>query len=83
MASSPSPVKSLLAHHPGSAVPWASFLDCPLLSWAALYCCCMGERVSPLLVSVLVRRWRSCMVVAGVWCVGGGVHSEWCQRCCW
>ena len=56
----PSLVKSLLAHHPGSAVPRASFLDCPLLSWAALYCCCMGERVPPLLVSVLVWRWRSC-----------------------
>ena len=60
MASPPSPVKCLLAHHPGSAVPRASFLGCPLLSWAALYCCCMGERVPPLLVSVLVRRWRSC-----------------------
>ena len=43
---------------------------CPLLSWAALYCCCMGERVPPLLVSVLVQRWRG--VVAGAWCWGGG-----------
>ena len=56
----PSPVKSLLAHPPGPAVPRASFLGCPLLSWAALYCCCVGECVLPLLVSVLVWRWRSC-----------------------
>ena len=34
-ASPPSPVKCLLAHHSGSAVPRASFLGCPLLSWAA------------------------------------------------
>ena len=25
----PSPARSLLAHHPGPAVPWASFLGCP------------------------------------------------------
>ena len=70
----PSPVKSLLAHHPGSAVPRASFLGCPLLSWAALYCCCMGERVPPLLV--LVRCWcgvgGAAGVVAGAWCWGAG-----------
>ena len=56
----PSPVKFLLAHHPGSTVPRVSFLGCPLLSWAALHCCCMGERVLPLLVLVLVRHWRRC-----------------------
>ena len=55
----PPRVKCLLAHNPGPAVPRASFLGCPLLSWAALYCCCVDESVPPLLVSVLVRRWRS------------------------
>ena len=38
----PTPVKFLLAHHPGPAVPWASYLGCPVLCWAALYCCCGG-----------------------------------------
>ena len=56
----PTPVKFLLAHHPGPVVPQASHLGCPVLCWAALYCCCMGVRVPPLLVSVLLRRWRSC-----------------------
>ena len=40
---------------------------------AALYCCCVGVRVPPLLVSVLLRRWGSCW--GSCWvvvCVGGG-----------
>ena len=89
MASPPSLVKSLLAHHPGSAVPRASFLGCALLSWAALYCCCMGERGSTIVgvgvgaALAELQRWSlgrgACLCVWG----GGGVHSRWCQRCCW
>ena len=62
-----------------------SGLSCAVLCWAALYCCCMGVHIPPLLVSVLLRRWRGCRGSRwGVVCVGGGiVHSEWCQRCSW
>ena len=54
-------------------MPRASFLGCPLLSWAALYCCYMGECVLPLLVSVLMLRWRSCG--------GGGGGWRECAQC--
>ena len=79
-----SPAKFLLAHHLVPAVPQASFLCCPMLSWAALCWCCVGVRVPPLLVSALLRRWRCCRGCR--WCVvcggeegGGGkiAHSEW------
>ena len=50
-------------------MPQASFRGCPVLSWAALYCCCVGVRVPPLLVAVLLRRWRSCR--GSRWGVGG------------
>ena len=79
-ASPPTPVKFLLAHHPGRAVPQASFLGCPVLGWASLYRCSMGVCVPPLLVSVLVQRWWSCRGSRwGVGCVWGGggsyIHS--------
>ena len=32
----PSPGKCLLSHHPGPGVPRATYLGCPLLSWAEL-----------------------------------------------
>ena len=46
----PSPVTCLLAHHPGSAVPQASFLGCPLLFWAGL----------PSIVVAWVSAFRHC-----------------------
>ena len=68
----PLPYKASVGSSPRVRVARASFLGCPLLSWAALYCCCRGERVPPLLVSVLVRRWRSCKDSRWGVVLGGG-----------
>ena len=71
----PPPCKVSVGSSPRAPVPRASFLGCPLLSWAALYCCCVDEGVPSLLVSVLVWRWRSCRGSRwGVVRVGGEVH---------